>query len=85
MQVQVRLFASLRDRLPGAKRGQGVVELQAGASLLDLIQHLDIPDRPAQMVLVNGEQAPRRAEARAVLVLTEDDTVSIFPPLARGS
>jgi molybdopterin converting factor small subunit len=36
------------------------------------------------MVLVNGEQAPRKAEARAVLVLAEDDTVSIFPPLAGG-
>jgi molybdopterin converting factor small subunit len=84
MQVQLRLFASLRDRLPGAKRGQGVVELHEGASLLDLIEHLEIPDRQAQMVLVNGEQAPRRAEARAKLVLAEDDVVSVFPPLAGG-
>jgi molybdopterin converting factor small subunit len=84
MQVQLRLFASLRDRLPDTKRGQGAVEIQEGASLLDLIEHLEIPDRQAQMVLVNGEQAPRRAEARAALVLAEDDVVSIFPPLAGG-
>jgi molybdopterin converting factor small subunit len=84
MHVQVRLFASLRDRLPGTARGHGVVKLPDGASLLDLIEHLEIPDRQAQMVLVNGEQAPRKAEARAVLVLAEDDTVSIFPPLAGG-
>jgi molybdopterin converting factor small subunit len=85
MRVQVRLFANLRERLPDAERGQGAVELPDGASLLDLIQHLEIPDRQAQMVLVNGEQAPRKAAARAALVLTEDDTVSIFPPLAGGA
>ena len=82
--MQVRLFASLRERLPDATRGRGAVTLPDGASLLDLIRHLDIPDRHAQMVLVNGEQAPRRPDARAQLVLREDDTVSIFPPLAGG-
>lgn len=84
MQVRVRLFAGLRERLPGARRGRGCVELAEGASLLDLIRQLGIPDRQAQMVLVNGEQAPRREQDRAAYALSPDDTVSIFPPLAGG-
>ncbi len=83
--MEVRLFASLRDRLPGARRGQGTLELAEGTSLLALIEQLEIPDRQAQMVLVNGEQAPRKAAARAALLLGEGDVVSIFPPLAGGS
>lgn len=84
MRVNVRLFASLRDRLPGAERGRGSLELAEGASLLDLIEHLEIPDEQAQMVLVNGGQAPRRPPQRAALTLKEDDTIAIFPPLAGG-
>ncbi len=84
MHVNVRLFASLRERLPGAERGRATLELGEGTSLLDLIEQLEIPDRQAQMVLVNGDQAPRPPEARAALALKEGDTVSIFPPLAGG-
>ncbi len=36
------------------------------------------------MVLVNGEQAPRRPAARAAVLLKEDDTIAIFPPVAGG-
>ncbi|MEN8181786.1 MAG: MoaD/ThiS family protein [Myxococcota bacterium] len=80
----MRLFASLRDRLPGAKRGEGWLELDEGATLLELIERLQIPDQQAQMVLVNGDQAPRRIAERGELRLSENDTVSIFPPLAGG-
>ena len=84
MQVNVRLFASLRDLLPDAERGRARLEVAEGASLLDLIGSLEIPDKQAQMVLVNGEQAPRRPAARAAVLLKEDDTVAIFPPVAGG-
>lgn len=84
MQVNVRLFASLRELLPGAERGRATLEVAEGSSLLDLIERLTIPDRQAQMVLVNGEQAPRRPAARAAVLLKEDDTVAIFPPVAGG-
>lgn len=83
----MRLFASLRDRLPGdplRHRGRGVVEVEEGASLQQLLDTLKIPERQAQMVLVNGEQAPRDVARRSALALREGDTVSIFPPLAGG-
>jgi sulfur carrier protein ThiS len=60
------------------------VELDAGASLLDLIESLEIPDRMSQMVLVNGQQAKRDRESRAGHALEEGDVVAIFPPVAGG-
>jgi molybdopterin converting factor small subunit len=38
----------------------------------------------AQMVLVNGRQAPRDGAARAAHRLRAGDTVAIFPPVAGG-
>jgi molybdopterin converting factor small subunit len=84
MRVNVRLFAGLRELLPNAERGRATLEVPEGSSLLDLIESLEIPDKQAQMVLVNGDQAPRRPEVRAAVLLKEDDTVAIFPPLAGG-
>ncbi len=84
MRVNLRLFASLRDRLPGSDRGRATLTLEEGASLQDLIDLLEIPDKQAQMVLVNGEQAPRPVHVRSALLLKEEDTIAIFPPLAGG-
>lgn len=84
MKVDVRLFASLRDRFPPEARGRGTLELDPGASLQDLIDRLEVPSALAQMVLVDGRQAPRARTARAAIVLEEGQTVSIFPPLAGG-
>jgi sulfur carrier protein ThiS len=82
--VEVRLFASLRDRLPGAPRGRAAVELAEGASLADLLARLAIPPEHAQMVLVNGATAPRGCAEREALRLAPGDRVAIFPPLAGG-
>lgn len=87
MQIEVRLFASLRDRLPGddrEHRGCGRVELDEGASVQSLLARLEIPARMAPMVLVNGVQIARDPKERARLMLEKDDVVSIFPPVAGG-
>ncbi len=82
MNVEVRLFAELRDRYPDAPRGRTPLELPEAASLADLLAYLDIPGRAAPKVLVNGAPAPRDPVARAAMVLMDDDIVSIFPPVA---
>ena len=84
MHVRVRLFANLRDRLPGAARGRAELDLADDASLQDLLSLLEIPASQAPMVLVNGAQAPRPEPERAALHLAEGDVISIFPPLAGG-
>ena len=84
MRVHVRLFANLRDRFPSGARGQGDVDLDDGASLADLIEHLEIPDPQCQMVLVDGQQVLRKARGRAERLLQDGETVSIFPPVSGG-
>ena len=82
MRVDVKLFASLRKKLPpdsGRPAGKGTVELPDAATLADLIHHLDIPLDLAQMVLVNGEQTREFS-----YTLADGDQVSIFPPVAGG-
>ena len=80
MQINLKLFANLRKKLPpGSVRGKATLELANNATINDLIQHLDIPLELAQMVLVNGEQT--RNFERALL---DGDQVSIFPPVAGG-
>lgn len=84
MRVLVRLFASLRDRFPADARGRGEVELASDATLENLIEQLAIPDRLAQMVLIDGQQAPRKKGERVHVILREGQTVSIFPPVSGG-
>lgn len=84
MKVEVRLYAGLREKLPDAPRGRAGLDLPEGATLQDLLDRLDIPDRLAQMVLVNGVQSPRARPARASRPLADGDSVAIFPPVAGG-
>jgi molybdopterin converting factor small subunit len=87
MKVDVRLFANLREKIPGdtrVHRGRTSVELAEAASLQALLDHFEITRRMSQMVLVNGQQAPRDPAKRALLVLKAGDVVSVFPPLAGG-
>jgi molybdopterin converting factor small subunit len=84
MEVEVRLFANLRQRLPDAPRGRGRLTVSDGASLQELLDVLVIPPEQAQMVLVNGEKAPRERAAREAIRLAAGDSIAIFPPLAGG-
>lgn len=81
MEVKLRLFATLRKKLPpGSKAGKAVLTLHQDATIRDVIQQLDIPEDLAQMVLVNGEQTREFDQ-----VLADGDSLSIFPPVAGGS
>lgn len=84
MKVRVKLFASLRGKLPQAARGAADVELGPGATVKDLMDKLDIAEEQAAMILINGEQVPAGGAQRGEVALKDDDTVSIFPSLAGG-
>jgi molybdopterin converting factor small subunit len=79
MEIDLRLFASLRKKLPSEVRGKASIPLEEGATIADLIKKMDIPEHLAQMVLVNGNQEKERT-----LTLKDGDVVSIFPPVAGG-
>jgi molybdopterin converting factor small subunit len=81
MEVQLKLFATLRKKLPpGSKAGKISLTLADGPRILDVIHQMDIPDNLAQMVLLNGEQTRECDQVRA-----DGDSLSIFPPVAGGS
>jgi len=82
--VQVRLFAGLRDKLPDAVRGRADLDLPDDTSLQALLDRLEIHEKHAQMVLVNGVQTTRDRSGREALSLLEGDDIAIFPPLAGG-
>lgn len=78
MKVEVRLFASLRDRLPKGSNGVAHVDLPDGAKGSDLIMHLAIPRSQPLIFMVNGRRQPED------LLLREGDRVGIFPPVGGG-
>jgi len=79
VRVEVRLFATLAAYLPPTSR-EGVVtlDLPAGSTVRDVMQHLGIPADLERVSLVNG------GDARAGQALQSGDVVTIFPPLAGG-
>jgi molybdopterin converting factor small subunit len=91
MQVVVQVFSFLRDCLPaGAERGRVSVELTEGATLQDLITHLDL-----NRCLSDGRRLEDELESWQVSVngeftfdlkqeLRPGDQVLIFPHLAGG-
>lgn len=55
MRIEVRLFASLRDRFPDWPRGVGALELPPDSSVAEALRRLEIEPRASQMVLINGQ------------------------------
>jgi len=79
MQVQIHLYSVLRQHLPpGGKRGQAVVTLPEGATVADLIAHLNITRR-VRLVVVNDAQEKDRERP-----LQDGDRVKLFPVMVGG-
>lgn len=74
MLVEVRLFATFREGRFKEKQ----MEFPEGSSLADLLEHLQIAETEARILLVNGTAVS--AEHK----LAPHDVVSIFPPMAGG-
>ena len=79
MRVNVKLFSVLRDCVPGYDPQKGVeAELPDGATMADLIRHLDIPPSKAPVVTCNGRVL------KAGDVLGDGSALHIFQPVAGG-
>ena len=84
MKIEVKLFASLRAKMPDSN-GRGVIEMEEGSNLSDFLGTLNIPPEMSQMTLVNGQHCPADKSWRDQKKLSEGDVVSVFPPLAGGA
>ena len=80
MNVEVRLFATLRAYLPaGSGRTTTQMDLPDTARVADVLGHLAIPPEQAALVLVNG-----RYEADQQRQLSDGSILSIWPHVAGG-
>ena len=82
-QVNLKLFASLREFLPaGAKQNTATIECASGETVADVLDRFNVPREHCHLVVVNGVFiAPG---ARAGKVLNEGDTLAVWPPVAGG-
>jgi len=83
MQINIEFYASLMQYLPpGKSRHRREVLVDNGLRLSRLIEQYHIPEKMAHIVLVNGHFV--NPDKRADCKLTENDVVSIWPPVAGG-
>jgi len=74
MEIEVRLFASLRKYSNDKSR----IELEEGANVNDFIERIGVPPSEIAIILVNGLHA--REDQR----LHDGEAVSLFPAIAGG-
>ena len=83
MQINIEFYASLMQYLPpGKSRHRREVHADDGLRLSCLIEQYHIPEKMAHIVLVNGHFV--NPDKRAARELTENDVISIWPPVAGG-
>jgi molybdopterin converting factor small subunit len=79
MPLQVRLFATLRQFVPGYDPHQGLaLEIAPGATLAQVIQHLGLPPEDVTLILVDG------VHRQPDIQLQGDERVAFFPPVGGG-
>jgi sulfur carrier protein len=79
MEIEVKLFATLRDYLPkGSSRFSYTMEIDGQTRIEDILSKLKIPDEMPKIILVNGIHGKKDQ------ILKNGDVVSIFPPVAGG-
>ena len=79
IEVEVKLYATLRKYHPGAGLGQPVLlEVAEGTTLTGLLDQLGIPVAEAKIVFVNNMQQDLSYS------LQPGDRVGVFPPIAGG-
>ncbi|MCX8116687.1 MAG: MoaD/ThiS family protein [Desulfobacterota bacterium] len=79
MEIEVKLFATLRDYLPkGSGRFSCRLEIDGQTTVQDVLDRLKIPEEIPKIILVNGVHGKKGQ------LLKAGDVVSIFPPVAGG-
>ncbi len=85
MTIVLKLFASLTAHLPAEARARhtAILDVNPGATVLDVIQRQGLPEALCAIVLIDGAWVAR--PDRATRVLSEGQVLSIWPPVAGGS
>ena len=79
MEIEVKLFAMLRDYLPkGSSRFSCRMEIDSSTRVRDILLRLKIPEQIPKIILINGVHGKKEQ------ILKEGDVLSVFPPVAGG-
>ena len=79
MEIEVKLFATLRDYLPKGSSGFScMMEIDGRTRVQDILSRLKIPEEIPKIILINGVHGKKDQ------ALKEGDVLSIFPPVAGG-
>lgn len=79
IQIEVRLFAYLRELLPSESRGVKKIEAKDCLTIDDLMDEVGILEKEIMIVMINGI---RRLDYNEPL--KDGDRVAIFPPVGGG-
>jgi len=74
-QIQIKLFAGLQRFTPPSADNYSI---EAGISIRNLLEQLDIPEEKARLIFVNGVKADLTS------TLDGGERVGIFPPVGGG-
>jgi len=75
MKIQIKLFATLLDKLPENADQFPVAD---GCTVGDLVTELEINPKDAKLIFINGRKGALDS------VLAEGDRVGLFPPVGGG-
>lgn len=78
MNINIRLYGTLRDKLPKEQKGKGILTLEAMATIADALRQLDIV--PGEVLVALNEEHESREDS----VLAEGDTLTVFTHVAGG-
>ena len=84
MQITFKLYASLTDYLPADKRRSNEMSLDVpeGATIEQVTEPFQLPQKLVHLVLIDGTFVP--PAERASRVLSDGETLAIWPPVAGG-
>jgi sulfur carrier protein ThiS len=83
MNITLKLFATLGDYLPpGAKFNQLTLDLPEDTTVGNVVERFALPPKLVHLVLVNGVYIV--PESRASKILSDNDVLAIWPPIAGG-
>jgi sulfur carrier protein ThiS len=76
LRIRIKLYASLRRKLPGPEEHE--MEVAEAATVAELLKELGIRPEEAAFVIINGKKAAPDS------VLSDGDSIGVFPPLGGG-
>jgi len=84
LRITFKLFATLQDYLPAeAKKTNALtLDLDDGTTVAQLVERFALPLKLVHLVLIDGTFVP--PAERASRVLSDGETLAIWPPVAGG-